>query len=483
MTASDMSIKACLGATVIAGLAQTATAQLPPPPFPPQNTFSEAKRVLGKALFWDEQLSSDNTMACGTCHIPAAGGSDPRLGPASRHPGQNGILGNADDKFGSPGVIHSNRRDNFVEDALFGFDPQVTERRANSQIGAAYFDSLFWDGRAESTFVDPETGQVSIPAGGALESQAVGPILSSVEMGHEGRTWDQVREKLGASDPMALAWDLPADLAAVVASEASYPDLFEDAFGDPTIDAERIAYAIATYERTLIPNQTPFDDFMSGNNAALTQQQIQGMNAFNGPARCVQCHSGPLFSDGLFHNLGLRPIPEDNGLQGVTGNFQDRGKFKTASLRNVELRGRWFHNGDPGIGNLNQAVGFYNNSGGNFPDNRDPILDGLNVPPQARNNIAAFLTALTDPRVANETPPFDRPRLNSERPTPNPLVNAGGVRGQRWHRSPADRGRSAEPGQRGLQAGRPRRPRRGPGRGPLVVRRRPGPGPRRRGPL
>lgn len=420
---------ALICAPLVAGLAQVAEGQLPPVPVPSENPITAPKRILGKALFWEEQLSSDNTMACGTCHIASAGGSDPRLGIDSRHPGLDGLLGNADDKLGSPGTVHSNARDDFVPDELFGFNAQVTERRANSHIGAAFSDTLFWDGRATSTFVDPETGAVSIPSGGALESQAVGPILSPVEMGHDGRTWDQVRSKLEAARPLALAWDLPPDLQALVARDPSYPELFADAFGDPAINAERIAFAIATYERTLIPDQTPFDAFVAGNNNALTQQQVQGLNAFNGPARCVQCHSGPLFSDGQFRNVGLRPIAEDSGRQGVTGNFQDRGRFKVPGLRNVELRGRWFHNGDPGINTLNQAVALYNNSGGPFANNRDPILDGLNIPPQVRTDIAAFLTALTDPRVENELPPFDRPRLNSERPTPNPLVEAGGTAG------------------------------------------------------
>jgi len=421
--------KTLLTISALAGLASFAAAQLPLPPVPPQNPITGPKRVLGKALFWDEQLSSDNSMACGTCHIPAAGGSDPRLDPAVVHPGLDEILGTPDDKLGSPGVVHSDDGDNFVRDGLFGFGPQVTGRRANSQIEAAYFSELFWDGRATSTFLDPETGAVSIPVGGALESQAVGPILSSVEMAHEGRTWDQVREKLESVEPLALAWDLPEDLATLVSTDPSYPDLFQDAFGDPAITAERIGYAIATYERTLVPDQTPFDAFASGDNNALTPQQIQGMNAFNGPGRCVQCHSGPLFSDGSFRNVGRRPIVEDIGRQEVTGDVADRGKFKVPSLRNVALRDAWFHNGNPGTANLRQAVAFYNNGGGPFADNRDPVLAGLIVTAQMRRDIVAFLDALTDPRVANEEAPFDRPRLNSERLIPNPLVNIGGTAG------------------------------------------------------
>lgn len=426
---TTVAIRALLTSSALVGAASAAAAQLPPPPVPRQNPITPQKRILGKALFWDEQLSSDNTIACGTCHIPAAGGSAPRLGPGSVHPGIDGIFGSPDDRIASPGVLLANQRDNFVPDEDFGFDPQVTDRRTPSHIGAAYFDLLFWEGRAGSEFINPETGRVSIPDGGALESQAVGPILSSVEMAHEGRTWDQVRDKLQSVKPLALAWDLPTDLANRLASGPSYPDLFEDAFGDPAITAERIGFAIATYERTLVPDQTPFDAFQAGDNDALTDLQQQGLQAFNGIRRCAQCHPGPLFSDGTFRNIGMRPINEDNGRQSVTGLDADRGKFKVPSLRNVALRGRWFHNGQPGVETLEEAVAFYDNSGGPFANNRDPILDGLGVPPLAATRIAAFLEGLTDPRVANELPPFDRPRLNSERPAPNPGLEAGGVAG------------------------------------------------------
>src|SRR5689334_16213109 len=83
---------------------------LPPPPVPPGNPITTAKANLGKTLFWDEQLSSSRTVACGTCHRAETGGSDPRSvnGTASAtNPGPDGILGNADDLTGSPGVVQA----------------------------------------------------------------------------------------------------------------------------------------------------------------------------------------------------------------------------------------------------------------------------------------------------------------------------------------------------------------------------------------
>lgn len=412
--------------------ASSALAQLGAPVAPPENPITEEKRILGKVLFWEEQLSSSNTVACGTCHIPADGGSDPRLGPGSVHPGLDPVLGNADDRFGSPGLARVDGSGDYQPDVFFAFEPQVTARRANSPHEAAFFAELFWDGRAPGTFTDPETGEVSIPAGGALESQAVVPILSTVEMAHEGRTWDDVRDRLNAARPLALAWDLPADLTAALAAEPSYGDLFEAAFGDPAITAERIAYALATYERTLVPDQTPWDDFAGGDVGALTPQQLQGRTAFNSIARCGQCHVGALLSDGTYRNIGSRPVADDAGREAVTNDPADRGRFKVPSLRNVALRGRWFHNGDPSLETLADVVAFYDGGGGPFDENKDPVLEGLVLDPQVQANITAFLDALTDPRVAAELPPFDRPRLDSER-APSVAVSGPGVAGTGGH--------------------------------------------------
>ena len=96
---------------------------LGPPPEPPENPITEPKRILGKALFWDEQLSSDNTVACGTCHIPSAGGSDPRIDMGSRHPGLDGVFGGDDDRFASAGVHRANALGSFEPDPLASNTP------------------------------------------------------------------------------------------------------------------------------------------------------------------------------------------------------------------------------------------------------------------------------------------------------------------------------------------------------------------------
>lgn len=409
-----------LPATVIlcaGALSAPAAAQLGPAPEPPENPTTEAKRLLGKALFWDEQLASDNSIACGTCHIPSAGGSDPRLDMGSRHPGLDGAFGTPDDRFASEGVHLTDAAGNVLSDPLSGFAPQVTPRRSPSNIGAAHFDELFWDGRAGTTFLNPETGAVSIPSGGALENQSVGPILSMVEMADTGRTWSDVRTKLERVVPLALATNVPADVAGAIQTHLDYPGLFADAFGDAAITAERIGFALAAYQRTLNPDQTPWDAFIAGQTSALTSQERSGLNSFMSTGlRCSECHAPPLFSDGSYRNLGLRDIAEDDGRRSVTGLNEDRGRFKVPSLRNAGLRTRYFHNGDPTQESLFLAVFFYNQGAGFFLDNKDPILNSVFFSPSTAFNITTFIqNGLTDPRVAQELPPFDRPTLASER--------------------------------------------------------------------
>ena len=108
--------------------------------------------------------------------------------------------------------------------------------------------------------------------------------------------------------------------------------------GELQITPVRIAFALAAYQRTLVPDDSKFDRVMRG-QAQFTLAENRGFNAFRSPgSRCDQCHSGSLFSDRTFHNLGLRPIAEDEGRSGVTGAQADRGRFKTPSLRNVTLR-------------------------------------------------------------------------------------------------------------------------------------------------
>ncbi len=414
---------------------------LPPVPEPIENPVTAPKAILGKMLFWDEQLSSDNTIACGTCHRPAVGGSDPRFGA---HPGPDGILGSddplagLDDIVGSPGVLRTDSSGNYVVDAVFGLHTQVTGRGSPTAFFGMYADDIFWDGRARSAFVNPQTGAISIASGGALESQAVGPILSDVEMASEGRTWSQVADKLASVRPMALAPDLTGDIAAALFVDPSYPDLFETAFGTADITAERIGFAIATYERTLVPDQTPYD------TGTLTAQQQQGFDLLTDNTVCLNCHVPPQFTDNIFHHIGLRPSADDVGRMTVTGLGADVGRFKTPTLRNSGLKTQLMHVG--WIVDVQDSIDFYNagtQATGHvqFTADQDSIPPGggnyneINMPEQIgqlmfQQAVVDFITnGLTDPRVAAQLPPFDRTPLHTESAEANPLVTGSGTAG------------------------------------------------------
>jgi cytochrome c peroxidase len=415
------------GTSALTALLLMLPGALPPVQVPPENPITETKRVLGKALFFDEQLSSDNTVACATCHTPGRSFSD---GRRAANPGVDGIFGTPDDKFGSPGIPSSSAQGDYQPDPFFAFRPQVTRRAAPTAINSAYAPELFWDGRAHGQFTNPQTGAVSIAAGGALESQSVGPPVSDSEMAYHSRNWNQVAGKLIAARPLALATSLPPDLIAALAGGATYPQLFRRAFGDAGITAERIAFALATYERTLIADDTPWDRFIAGDPNALTPAQAQGFQAFQA-SRCINCHVAPLFTGEGFRNIGLRPPAEDTGRQEVTGDTNDRGKFKVPSLRNVGLKTQFMHNGQ--FTTLPDVIRFYARAPGaapQFPENRDPIMLQVNVPPQAAQVIQDFIqNGLTDPRVAAQTFPFDKPTLFVERPGDRPAFLGGGVAG------------------------------------------------------
>ena len=390
------------------------TSTLPPVYAPIANPVTEPKRVLGKILFWDEQLAADDTVACGTCHLPETGGADPRL---VRTPGADGQLDTKDDVFGSPGVVRQLADGTYARSSSRGFAPQVTPRVAPTVIGAQFSRELLADGRATAEFRDPLTGGVVSSQFAALESQAVAPPLSSVEMAHADRDWSQVAGKLERVKPLRLATDLPADVAAALGGSPppSYPELFAAAFGDRAITPVRIARAIATYERTLVADQAPVDRFVRGDPTALTNAEQTGLFLFSAFG-CANCHTPPLFTSDAFRNIGVRPPEQDRGRQDVTGRFEDRGRMKVPTLRNVGLRTRFMHDGK--FQTLDQVLHFYGRDSGfvQFTDNQDPLMQLTDVPTQYQQFIKDFLRdGLTDPRVAGRQFPFDRPTLYSER--------------------------------------------------------------------
>ena len=397
------------------GMIISASEPLEPPGAPAGNPVTAAKAYLGKTLFWDEQLSSTRTMACGTCHQAGKGGSDPRtiFGNAqTRNPGFDMTFGTPDDVFGSRGVPKNNADGTYSMSSIFGFNEQVTGRKAPSYLNSGYSpNGLFWDGRANDTFRDPITNAIILAGGASLESQVLGPPLSDAEMAHGGRDWNQVAAQISNSKPLALATNIPTALNTWIGSR-TYSQLFQEVYGSPDVTPARIAMAIATHERTLFSDQTPWDKW-AANIEQLTPEESLGRSFFAG-LQCNACHSDALFTDHNFHNIGVRPPNEDTGRGSQTGNPDDNGKFKSPTLRNVELHAPYMHDGR--FATLEEVVEFYDRGGDHDAPNIDRnLIRPLNLAPEEKAALVAFMKRpLTDPRVANELPPFDRPHLYTE---------------------------------------------------------------------
>jgi cytochrome c peroxidase len=204
--------------------------------------------------------------------------------------------------------------------------------------------------------------------------------------------------------------------------------------------------AIQAYEATLVSDNSRYDQFAEGNTQALSSQEQTGFNIFRRNGGCDNCHSGAEFTAASFSNIarrgvlqrgpnglsvdtgffrtGVRPVAEDIGLGGVdtfgipfsiavqqsTGAQPPvNGVFMTPGLRNAEFTGPYFHDG--GQATLEQVVDFYSR-GGDFPaGGTGPGIRRLNLSPDDRAALTAFLKSLTDDRVRFERAPFDHPEL------------------------------------------------------------------------
>ncbi len=399
--------------------------------YPNENPKKAEIAMLGKILFWEEQIGELDNMACGTCHRSKAGGSDPRASEAaSLNLGVDKAAGTPDDVRGGRGVIpctHSNHLP--VSDA--GSVAQITSRKPPTYLDAMFFPVLFWDGRAGEEFKDPIDGHTIISKGAALETQASGPPVNTGEMACGGASpsqlWADIATKIASATPLVKAKFVPKAMAdAITAAANTYPKLFQAAWGSPDVTAARIIMSIANHERSLTSSDTPWDRFNGGEKTALSDAQKRGLILFNTKGRCNLCHQPPLFSDAArgpgiptpmtpdgmvsdgFHNVGFLDPSIDPG--------QGKGRMKTPTLRNVGLReaGGLMHNGTGTGATLGDVLNAYK-AGGSVATDRDPLMKELDLTTAELAELAEFVrNGLTDARVKDEQPPFDRPLLSTE---------------------------------------------------------------------
>lgn len=270
-----------------------------------------------------------------------------------------------------------------------------TQHWRNSQtvLNSAYYTKLFWAGEVTS-----------------LETQAEAAITGNLAGNGEP---NMIEERL--------------------AQVPEYVDKFRKAFGTPRPQFPDVLKAIASFERAVpLTKSAPFDGFVRGETDALSESARRGLRLFEGKARCIQCHDGPLFSDEDYHNLGVplnpafetdpqrqialrwqhytrgvdektvyRTADRDLGLFYTTKRDADRGRFRTPSLRELVHTAPYMHNGV--FLSIEEVVDFYDKGGGEDP-RKDPLMKPLGLSAEEKTDLVEFLKSLSGEAIVVDPP-------------------------------------------------------------------------------
>ena len=325
-------------------------------PTPVDNPITKGKVALGKLLFFDPILSGNKDVACATCHHPEFGFSE----SLEISIGVNGKgLGSKRD-FVKPNDIPFVKRNSqtVLNTAFNGL--------TNGQSADATNAPMFWDLRAKS-----------------LENQALEPIMAFEEM--RGHTY----EKDAAIDKVLER----------LRQNSEYNRLFDKAFNTKNaINKENLGKAIAAYERTLIGNNSRFDQYMRGNKSVLSQNEIEGMQLFL-KSGCSKFHNGPMFSDFKTHIIG---VADNEKLTTSDDGIDKTYAFRTPSLRNLRFTAPYMHSGK--LKTLQNVLEFYEDLAGRKianpnvkPEQLDTLTKQLNINFKDISAIVDFLNTINDP--------------------------------------------------------------------------------------
>jgi cytochrome c peroxidase len=232
------------------------------------------------------------------------------------------------------------------------------ERRTPTILNLAWGAAFFWDGRAAS-----------------LEEQALGPIAA----------------------PREMNMPLP-DLISVLKGVREYHPMFEAAFPGEAISAHTVSKALATFERSVVSGRAPFDRWVEGDDRALSPSARRGFVLFNTKASCNACHEGWRFTDDSFHDIGV--AGDDRGRGAILTDIDVlQFAFKTPTLRNIDRRGPYMHDGS--VATLEEVVAFYNRGGDVKRSSLANEIQPLHLSRAEEKDLVEFLRALTsvDPGV------------------------------------------------------------------------------------
>jgi cytochrome c peroxidase len=247
-----------------------------------------------------------------------------------------------------------------------GVRSQIGGRSAPTIINAAYAQLQFWDGRAHQ-----------------LEGQALGPIANPIEMDHK------------LEDCCLKLNKIPG-----------YKQQFQKVFGTD-VTPENIAKAIASFERTVLSGNAPYDKFKAGDTSALSEAAQRGMKIFFGKGHCSACHSGATFSDNSFHNIGVGMDAKnpDLGRYEITKMAGDKGAFKTPGLRDVAHTKPYMHDGT--FKTLEEVIEHYDKGGTPNPQLDEEIFP-LKLTAQEK---ADLITFMKEGLASSEYPDIAPPKL------------------------------------------------------------------------
>lgn len=240
-----------------------------------------------------------------------------------------------------------------------GNGQKVLGRATPTILNAAYNPLQMWDGRFRS-----------------LEKQALGPMTAAGEMNQD----------LG---------ELKNELNAI----QGYVKLFNQAYPGEGINENTIAKAIASFERTIVSTEAPFDRWVKGDKNAISTAAQKGFKLFEGKAGCSKCHSGFNFSDNGFHNIGLKS--DDQGRYAIRKVKILKGAFKTPTLRDIEYTAPYMHNGQ--YKTLEEVVDHYNR-GGDVKENLSPNIQALNLSAEEKHQLVEFMKSLSGKQMMVSVP-------------------------------------------------------------------------------
>jgi len=330
---------------------------------PKANPTTPKKVELGRLLFFDPILSGNKDVACATCHHP-----------------NNGYAEFLDLSIGVNGVGLSNKRKFSATN-----DMPFVKRNAHTILNTAF------NGLTQYNQYDPETAPMFWDVrANSLEEQALEPLKALEEM--RGHNFSEEEIIIEVVNRLKL---IP-----------SYQQLFTEAFGDvDAINSQNLAKAIAAFERTLITNNTRFDQFLRGKRDALSISEKEGFRLFK-EVGCANCHNGPMLSDFKLHVLG---VAENAKLVEPDSGFEAQYSFRTPSLRNLRFTAPYMHNGS--LKTLQQVLEFYEDiSVGKSrnalvsKDQFDPLVKELDLSVKEMAPIINFLNCLNDSNFDQEIP-------------------------------------------------------------------------------